>query len=1048
MGKVGTTPPAAGKTVPHTPASVTEHTVSLKTWLPQPAESLPSLLNHGWPRNIYPYARRESHTVGQPVPKTYRVVRLANEYLEVDVLPELGGHVWGAKDKKNNAEVFHRVDAIKLQDLGVAGAWLATGIEFNFPVTHSILTVEPIVETHGVDPDGSAWVCIGASDKLFGLRWQMHLRLSPGVRKLQIYGWLHNPTEQEHPWCYWGNAGVTTHPSLRLYYPFTWAEHHGGLQFQWPLERGKDLSYWRDCPEPVSIFGQTGEARWFGAYYDDFGRGVVHTSDPRTVPGKKYFAWGTGEAGKRWADLLSDNHTGYVEIQSGSRNDQEFWNVLKPHSTFRIAECWQPIDALGGITAADESLTVYLDRKRDSEEVTLRAQPAEPLRGVEFTAYLGEKVLERWNANLTPDQIHTYALKAAFDEKQPLRVEAQPADRASVLVAHERLPLPERPASREEKTDFGEISAQAYRHVALEAAQNMNWSLARTYFEAALKLAPNDPSTLREVGLFRLRRFEYASAVRALSKALKLGGESEQIADRALRWGLWWAKYNAAKKRSPRALAVLAAELLKHEEDLHAYAASLLALGSGRPQDVLIEYAGRPLNQLIGNRDLAAMKLVAARKSGEADAKLLTEMRRSFPTDPLIAAEAGTDVLAKLLEIDPDMGVTAACEYAKLFDYAKARSALEQAAQAGGWSLSRRVLAAYLAHLDGAKKESVDLLEEFAAFDGVTDRPWQELFYRAVPWALEHRPGDARLHFIWGNLLAHAGRQEEALEAWKKSAELGGEWPQLHFLVAMLQSELGGASDEQLARMQKIAAAENKWEYAAPYLDALRLSGRRRERYAELQRLASLPDHHERIPVLCAVEACVVEDVDTALAYLLNNKFPPAHGGGLLSYSHVRLRRLRAERAIAAGDLALARKELEAAEKIQHHFQEDVQQLHCLAALNITRAKLEELSGNKEAARKAYEASVAEEHDLRSPLRLYSALALIKLGHVDEGEKTIARIEALAKARLKQPHPWHASYLHLLAIVAEFRGNKKEHDRLMKKAIDKGVLFINWGWGF
>lgn len=1043
MAHVGATTPVSG-TRPHTPATVTELAVKLKTWAPLPPEQLPSLLNSGWPRNIYPYARRDSHSEGAPKLQTYRVVRLANEFMEVDVLPELGGHIWGAKDKLRDAEIFHRVDAIKPQDLGVAGAWIATGIEFNFPVTHSILTIEPILESHGVDADGSAWVCIGASDKLFGVRWQLHLRLSPGVRKLQIYGWLHNPTEQEHPWCYWGNAGVTTHPSLRLYYPFTWAEHHGGQQFKWPMERGRDLTRFANCPEPVSIFGESGDARWFGAYYDAFGRGVIHTADPRTVPGKKYFAWGTGEAGKRWAGLLSDNHSGYVEIQSGSRNDQEFWNVLKPHATYRFAECWQPIDALGGITSADEHLALCLERQGDA--VAVRAQPSETLRGVEFIAYAGAQVAERWTANLAPDQVHERKLQVPFDTRKPLRVEAQPADRGSVLVAREQPEFPPRPASREEQNDYGEISAQAYRRIAQDAAQNMDWALARTYFEAALKLAPNDPATLREVGLFRLRRFEYAAAIRALSKALKLAREDDKLADRALRWGLWWAKYVSAKKRAPRALAVLAAELLRHEEDLHAYAASLLALGAGRPQDVLIEYAGRPLQQLVGHRDLAAMKLVAARRAGEPDAKLLAEMQRNFPSDPLVAAESGR--LRRLLEVDADLGVTAACEYAKLADFAAARGALLETARAGGWTFSRRVLDAYLAYRAGQTPEAQHALEAEAAFDGVTDRPWQELFYAAVPWALEHRPGDPRLWFIWGNLLAHAGRQEEALAAWQQAASAGGAWPTLRYLIPMLQCKLGTVSDAQLAGMKAVAEKENRWEYVAPYLDVLRLSGRRKERLAELKRRAQLPGQHERIPNLYTAEACVVEDLDTALEIMLSQKYPAMHGGGFLSYSHVNLRRRRAERALEQGDLAAARKELDAGAQILHLFQEDVQELHCLAALHCARAKLEEAAGNPEAARKAWAAAAAEVHDLRSPLRLYAAYAQIKLGQVKEGEAAIARIEALAQARLKLPHPWHAHYLHLLSIVAELRGQSRESARLLKKSIAKGVLFVNWGWGF
>jgi hypothetical protein len=160
-----------------TPATVRELAIKMKRYPPKAEVPLPSLFQRGWPRNIYPYNHRESQTA-KSEQHNMRVIRVANEYIEVDILPDYGGHIWGAKDLVTGREIFHRADALKHQDLAVAGPWLATGIEFNFPVTHSILTIATINTAQGVETDGKAWCRIGATDKLFGLQWQMTIALA------------------------------------------------------------------------------------------------------------------------------------------------------------------------------------------------------------------------------------------------------------------------------------------------------------------------------------------------------------------------------------------------------------------------------------------------------------------------------------------------------------------------------------------------------------------------------------------------------------------------------------------------------------------------------------------------------------------------------------------------------------------------------------------------------------------------------------------------------------------------------------------------------
>src|SRR5438094_1332248 len=88
-------PGAKAKALPA--ATVRELTVKMKHYPPKAEAPLPSLFQRGWPRNIYPYNHRESQTAASEQ-HDMRVIRVANEYIEVDVLPDYGGHIWGAKD--------------------------------------------------------------------------------------------------------------------------------------------------------------------------------------------------------------------------------------------------------------------------------------------------------------------------------------------------------------------------------------------------------------------------------------------------------------------------------------------------------------------------------------------------------------------------------------------------------------------------------------------------------------------------------------------------------------------------------------------------------------------------------------------------------------------------------------------------------------------------------------------------------------------------------------------------------------------------------------
>ncbi len=72
---------------------------------------------------------------------SYKAAYLENEYIKLCVLPELGGRLLYATDKTNNYEFFYRQHVVKPALVGMLGAWVEGGIEWNFPHHHRAIRI-------------------------------------------------------------------------------------------------------------------------------------------------------------------------------------------------------------------------------------------------------------------------------------------------------------------------------------------------------------------------------------------------------------------------------------------------------------------------------------------------------------------------------------------------------------------------------------------------------------------------------------------------------------------------------------------------------------------------------------------------------------------------------------------------------------------------------------------------------------------------------------------------------------------------------------------
>ncbi|MBQ9429136.1 MAG: DUF5107 domain-containing protein, partial [Clostridia bacterium] len=126
---------------------VTVKTIVLPTYEEAPAEKLPMFaenrVHQRFTGNPYPNAVVIKTPAKQKHDKEYTAIVLENDYIELTMLPDIGGKIFTALDKTTGYDFFYRQHVIKPALIGMLGSWISGGIEFNWPYHHRASTMLP-----------------------------------------------------------------------------------------------------------------------------------------------------------------------------------------------------------------------------------------------------------------------------------------------------------------------------------------------------------------------------------------------------------------------------------------------------------------------------------------------------------------------------------------------------------------------------------------------------------------------------------------------------------------------------------------------------------------------------------------------------------------------------------------------------------------------------------------------------------------------------------------------------------------------------------------
>ena len=773
---------------------------------------------------IYPYTARTNLTA-RHAPKSWRTLVLENEYLRLTVLPDLGGRIYSCVDKSNGAELFYANGAIKYADVAYRGAWVALGVEFNFPVSHNWMTVSPVDFATARHPDGSASIWVGNTDRPYGMTWRVELTLRPGRSLLEQKTTLYNRSDVRHRFYWWTTASVRADADSQILYPMEFtAAHHFADVDSWPVDStGTDLSRpGNHTAGFVSRFVHGSREPFMGVYRPATGSGMVHVADHQDMPGKKIWSWGWDDDARDWRRALSDDDSAYLEVQAGLFRNQETYSFLEPGQLLRFRETYQPVRKIGGWSRANDEGTLYL-RREAAGALHVGLNLTRAVQAGRVVVREGARTLREEPLDLTPAGAFERSF-ADLTAKQPYTVEVRDAA-GHVLIAH-----------TENRYDFvprSEVKTgpQApYVFPAPERRGEGDWLELGRYqelngkqleahlaYDAALAAFPESLALHRAAGRLAVGLKRYAEAIPHLSRVVArasndgealyyLGLAQDALGETQHARFAWDQAAAAPGTRAPSLLQLgsLAAREADAAQGLRLIEAAL---------------ADAPGMLRAGGLEVALLRHLG--RTSQARERLRHWLAED-PASSLLRNErillGGRDAaLWAHLASDPERVLQVAVDYMSLGLWDDARALLARPYPAAGAVAEPGTVLPQeyplVAYYRGYCEERLGRSgrEDFALASRQSTRyvfPNRRESILVLRRALEVTPADATAHFLLGSLLLSGGQTEEALAEWQQARTLDPRIPVLHRNIGLTLLY----SPTATARQTRCVRSKRGWE--------------------------------------------------------------------------------------------------------------------------------------------------------------------------------------------------------------------------------------------
>ena len=512
---------------------------------------------------VYPYPMQDV-LFDKKTDEDYKYLTMRNDWLDLGILPEHGGHLLNLTDRATGYETFYRQHVIKPALIGMLGTWISGGVEWNFPHHHRPSTAMPIdwrvTERRAGEPSdviefaGDArTIWLGETELRRRLKWTIGLTLLPDRAVLMAENVFMNRGPWIESMLYWANVAVSCNDDYQVIFPpscHLGFDHHKRYWTSFPmgpskqeghwltptrrarfaddLARQMDLSWWKNFTlEPRSIFAMDPDNAWIVGYDHGRNAGTAHVSNRHITVGKKFFLWGNYPEAQTWDRMLTDKDGPYLELMVGCWSDnQPDYSWLAPYETRKVKQFWFPVKGIGGVRNATIDGAVNVDR-RGADELLVGFHSTRVLKGCTVTLCRGR----------TPVFVEKgVAIDPNTPWCKPVKVDAAAADQeftAAIADADGRVFLSYTPVGPDPKDPLPPIvdipkepklydSAELAYEVGLRLEQFHNGLLDPVpYYRRALEIDPDYTRANLALGVRLAKNARFAEAKPFLERAVR-----------------------------------------------------------------------------------------------------------------------------------------------------------------------------------------------------------------------------------------------------------------------------------------------------------------------------------------------------------------------------------------------------------------------------------------------------------------------------------------------------------------------------------------------
>jgi len=841
--------------------------------------------------------------------REYTAVFIENQYLQIMILPELGGRIQRAYDKVKKRDFVYYNQVIKPALVGLAGPWISGGIEFNWPQHHRPSTFSAVDFKIQENADGSKTVWVNELEIMFRTKGMAGFTLYPGKAYLEISGKLFNPTPFPQTFLWWANPAVKVNDHYQSVFPpdVHAVFDHGkrdvsdfpiatGTYYKVNYAPGTDISRYKNIPVPTSYMAIQSKYDFMGCYEHDTQGGMLHVADHHVSPGKKQWTWGNDDFGFAWDRNLTDEDGPYIELMTGMFTDnQPDFSWLQPNEGKTFEQYFMPYAQIGVVKNATKEAMISAGKEGEKYYVKVYASAVYEQASIKIL-HNGQE-LKSFTAKIAPDAIFETAFDLAEIDETELQIII--ADKSgSTLVSYqpekiEEKEIPSAAVAAKQPADIEQIEDLYLNGLHLEQYRHATYN-PLDYYEEALRRSQGDVRCNNAIGLLLLRRGQFAkaepyfrTAIKTITKrnpnpydgesyfnlglSLKMQNRLSEAFDAFYKaaWNdamqhsayLELARIASIQNKTTEALALIEKSLIRnyHSSPARLVKSSLLRL-SGRTDEVRAFIKESLVIDPFNYGCLFEGYLLDAEKSDAAKLKSISNLMRGEPNNylelSLSYVQAGLYKEALyILEVyeqncEPENQIVSYYKSwvaSKSGDTGNAKTYAEQAATAAS--------GIYFPN----KIEEILILQNAVAVN----------------------PTDAKAYYHLGNLWYDKRQYAEAIECWEKSAALDKSFPTVHRNLSLAYYNKLNQPQKSLEEMERAFALDTTDARVLMELDQLyKISGRSFEERLKL--LDQYPDLVNERDDLYLERIALLNNLNqykAAKELLASRKFHPWEGG-------------------------------------------------------------------------------------------------------------------------------------------------------------------------